>query len=78
MHTEDDTFLVRARQIERSIAEPEAFGLAMMELVAKSSVPISGKTSEAANQLLAKHVQPFLDTEPLAVVPTAVPEVEIG
>jgi hypothetical protein len=78
MHTEDDAFLVRARQLERSIAEPEAFGLAMMELVPNGAVQISGKTSKAPNELLAKHVQLFLDTEPLAVVPTAVPEVEIG
>ena len=42
MPIEDDAFLLRARKQDRLTAEPASFGLAMMELVATDSVPLSG------------------------------------
>ena len=78
MPTEDDAFLVRARKQERLTAEPASFGLAMMELVATDSVPLSGAISAAAKQLLAQQVQPFPAAEEPVVAPFAAPEVENG
>ena len=78
MPTEGDAFLLRARQQDRLSAKPASFGLAMMELVAKDSVPLSGAISAAAKQLLEKQVQPFLAAEEPAVQPLAVPEAEKG
>ena len=78
MSTEDDSFLLRARQQDRLTAEPASFGLAMMELVATDSVPLSGAISVAAKQLLAQQVQPFLAQEEPVVAPLAAPEVDNG
>ena len=76
MPTEDDAFLVRARQQDRLTAEPASFGLAMIELVATDAVPLSGAISAAAKQILVKQVLPFLVAEEPAFEPLAVPEVE--
>ena len=78
MPTEDDAFLLRARQQDRLTAEPASFGLAMMELVATDSVPLSGAISATAKQLLANQVPPFLAAEEPVVESLAVPEVENG
>ena len=78
MPTEDDAFLVRARQEDRSNTEPSSFGLVMMELIATDPVPLSGAISAAAEQLLAEQLQPFLATEEPIVEPLAVPEDETG
>ena len=66
MSTEDEAFLVRARQEDNLNAKPSSFGLAMMELVATDPVPLS----IAISALLA--------TDEPIVEPLAVPEDEAG
>lgn len=78
MPTEDDAFLVRARQQDRSTAEPASFGLAMMGLIATDLFPLSRAVSAAAKQLFEKQLQPFLAVEEPVVEPLAVPDVENG
>ena len=78
MPTEDDAFLLRARHQDRLTAEPASFGLAMMELVATDSVPLSGAISATAKQLLTNQVPPFLAAEEPVAESLAVPEVKNG
>lgn len=78
MTTEDDGFLVRARQLDRLIAKPALFGSAMIELVATEPVPLSEAIAAVAKRLLECQAPPFTATDEAVVRPLAVPEVENG
>ena len=62
MSTEDDAFVSRARQKERSTPEVASFGLAMTELTATDPVPLSASISAVAKKILAAH-QPIVGPE---------------
>ena len=78
MSTEDDAFVLRARQKDRSTPEAASFGLAMMELTATDPVPLSGPISEIAIKILAAQTRLALPTEESIDQPLTGPENETG
>ena len=78
MSTEDDAFVSRARQKERSTPEVASFGLAMTELTATDPVPLSGSISAVAKKILAERAQLALPKEEPVVQPLVVPKSETG
>ena len=63
MSTEDDAFVARARQKDRSNPEAASFGLAMTELTATDPVPLSISISAVAKKILAAQLPPAPPTE---------------
>ena len=63
MSTEDDAFVVRARQKDRSNPEAASFGLAMTELTATDPVPLSGSISAVAKKIFAAQLPPVVPVE---------------
>ena len=63
MSTEDDVFLVRARQNDSLNAKSTSYGLAMTRLVASDPIPRSGAISALAKEILAKQAQNTESTE---------------
>ena len=78
MSTEDDAFLVRARQNNRSNVKSTLFGLAMTRLVATDPFPRSGAISALAKEILAKQAQNTESTEEPTIDVLAVLEDETG
>ena len=63
MSTEDDAFVARARQNDRSNPEAASFGLATTQLVATDPVPLSGSISAVAKKILAAQLPAVPPTE---------------
>ena len=76
MSTEDEAFLVSARQKDRLIADAASLGLAMTELVATDPVTRSGAISAAAREILRAQAQTTQSTEEPTIELLAVPEDE--
>ncbi len=78
MPTKAEAFYLRVRQLERSIPDPELFGLAMIELEANDPAALPVRITAIARRLLVEQLPLVRVVESLIAEPLVVRDVETG